>query len=52
MKKILLLSLTTLLLLGCKAEVGSERWCANLEDKPKGDWTVNEAANYAKHCIF
>jgi hypothetical protein len=52
MKKILLLSLLTLLLLGCKGEVGSERWCNNLKDKPKGDWTVNEAANYAKHCIF
>ena len=36
---------------GC-AKVGSERWCKNLAEKPKGDWTVNEAADYTKHCIF
>lgn len=38
-------------LAGC-AKVGSERWCKNLADKPKGDWTVNEAADYAKHCLL
>lgn len=36
---------------GC-AKVGSERWCKNLADKPKGDWTANEAADYAKHCLL
>lgn len=36
----------------CSPEVGSEKWCQNLEDKPKGDWTANEATDYAKHCIF
>lgn len=40
------------LLIGCSAEVGSEKWCAHLEAQPKGDWTVNEAGDFARHCIF
>jgi hypothetical protein len=34
------------------AEVGSEKWCGNLKEKPKGDWTANEATDFAKHCLF
>jgi len=37
---------------GCSPEVGSEAWCKKLDEKPKGDWTTNEAGDYAKHCIF
>lgn len=37
---------------GCTPEVGSEKWCKIMEEKPSGDWTANEAADYAKHCIF
>ncbi len=49
-----LLSLLSLaaLLTACAPEVGSERWCKNLDAKPKGDWSVNEAADYTKHCVF
>lgn len=36
----------------CAPEVGSERWCQKLRDTPKGDWSLNEAADYAKHCII
>jgi hypothetical protein len=36
----------------CAPEVGSEAWCKQMKDKPKGDWTANEAADYAKHCVF
>jgi len=39
-------------LVGCAPEVGSEKWCKQLDEKPKGDWTANEAGDYAKHCIF
>jgi len=39
------------LLVGC-AEVGSERWCENMKAKPKGDWSTNEAADYARHCLL
>jgi hypothetical protein len=37
---------------GCTPEVGSEKWCKMMEEKPSGDWTANDAADYAKHCIF
>ncbi|WP_126453361.1 DUF3012 domain-containing protein [Sulfuriflexus mobilis] len=37
---------------GCAPEVGSEKWCAQLKEKPNGDWTANEVADYAKHCVF
>ncbi len=36
----------------CSPEVGSEEWCADMKDKPKGDWTANEATDFAKHCIL
>ena len=37
---------------GCAPEVGSERWCTGMAEKPKADWTAREAADYTKHCIF
>tara|TARA_R110002096_G_scaffold21169_11_gene69134 strand:+ start:1748 stop:1918 length:171 start_codon:yes stop_codon:yes gene_type:complete len=39
-------------LIACSAEVGSEQWCEHLDAKAKGDWTLNEAKDYAKHCLF
>lgn len=41
-----------LLLSGCSAEIGSEQWCAEMKEKPKGEWTANEATDYAKHCLL
>ena len=43
---------TLALLSACAPEIGSEKWCKQMKDKPKGDWTVNEAADFTKHCIF
>jgi hypothetical protein len=34
------------------AKVGSDEWCANMDEKPKGDWTANEAGDYAKYCVI
>ena len=48
----LILLATMLLLCTACAKVGSERWCENMNEKPKGDWTANEAGDYAKHCVF
>ncbi|MGI2094070.1 DUF3012 domain-containing protein [Shewanella oncorhynchi] len=36
----------------CAPEVGSDAWCKQMKNKPSGDWTANEAADYAKHCVF
>ena len=44
--------LTMILISGCAPEVGSKAWCEDLEKKPKGDWTANEAGDYAKNCLF
>lgn len=37
---------------GCQPEVGSPEWCALMKDKPKGDWTANEASDYVRHCLI
>jgi hypothetical protein len=34
------------------APVGSEAWCEKMKNKPKGDWTANEAADFARHCLL
>lgn len=36
----------------CAPKVGSDKWCASLKDKPKGEWSANEAEDYAKNCLF
>ena len=44
--------LLTLFLLACSPEVGSKAWCEIMKEKPKGEWTANEAADFAKHCLL
>ena len=50
------LTLTILLLaslhIGCAHDVGSDEWCDDMAAKLKGDWTTNEAKEFAKSCIF
>jgi hypothetical protein len=36
----------------CSPEVGSDAWCEKMRETPKGDWSANEAADYARHCLF
>ncbi|MBT70550.1 MAG: hypothetical protein CMQ15_00685 [Gammaproteobacteria bacterium] len=55
MRKLLKISaiLTTIILLvSCAPEVGSEAWCEDMKEKPKGDWTGSEAIDFAKHCVL
>jgi len=40
------------LITACSPEVGSEAWCDAMKEKPKGDWSTNDAANFAQHCVF
>jgi Protein of unknown function (DUF3012) len=40
-----------ILLAACAPEVGSERWCEAMRDKARGDWSANEALEYARSCI-
>jgi len=39
-------------LTACAPEVGSDAWCEDMAEKSKGDWTANEAAEFAKSCVF
>ena len=38
--------------IGCAPEVGSKAWCDAMKEKPKGEWTANNASDFAKHCLF
>jgi len=40
------------LLVACSPKVGSPEWCAAIKEKSSGDITMNEASDYAKHCVF
>lgn len=40
------------MLVACAPEVGSDGWCENMKEKPKADWSANEAGNFANHCIL
>lgn len=48
----LMMLVVVALLAACAPEVGSDAWCKDLESKPKGEWTANEAGDYTKHCLF
>ncbi len=37
---------------GCAPEVGSERWCETMRETPRGDWSTNNALDFARHCVL
>ena len=41
----------SLVIVGC-TPVGSDEWCAKLEDQPKSEWTLEEAGDYTKYCVL
>jgi hypothetical protein len=47
-----MLAFIPILLTACEPEVGSVKWCAMMEKKPKGEWSANAALDYARHCII
>ncbi len=52
MKRLVFILVVALQLLGCSVEIGSEAWCSDLKEKPKGEWSMNEVKDYAKHCLL
>ena len=42
----------TIFFSACTPEVGSDEWCVHMKEKPKGDWTANEAGAYAGNCLL
>ncbi len=49
--KLLALVLTTFSITACD-RVGSDDWCENLKEKPKSQWTMEEAGDYTKYCVL
>jgi len=47
-----ILAAFALVVAGFSPDVGSKGWCKQMKEKPKGDWTANEVADYSKHCLF
>ena len=41
-----------MLLVACAPEVGSPEWCDDMDDTAKGDWSTNDATEYANNCVF
>lgn len=52
MKRAVLVGCALVLLTACKPEMGSKAWCEALDEKPKGEWSFNESADYARHCLL
>lgn len=44
--------LFSFLLSGCSPEVGSVEWCEKMDETPKGEWSMNDVAEYAENCVF
>lgn len=52
MRMLIAVLATLTLVTACAPEVGSKAWCEKMQAKNKGDWTANEAADYAQNCLF
>lgn len=52
MKNIFIAAMAALCLNACTPKVGSPEWCEMMDKKDKGDWTLNDAKEYARHCVL
>lgn len=55
MRSILTIYTTLLVALSftaCSPEPGTEAWCKKIKAKPQGEWSVNDAGTFAKHCLM
>ncbi|MCG9676970.1 DUF3012 domain-containing protein [Vibrio sp. Isolate23] len=52
MKRLIVILATGFALNACKAEVGTQDWCDNMQEKPKSEWNAQGALDFAKHCVF
>lgn len=51
LKTVLLLSILALAT-ACSPEIGSKEWCEDLKARDKGEWTLQETADFARHCVI
>ena len=52
MKSSIVIVVAAVFLLGGCDRVGSEGWCEKQSDKPKNEWTMDEAGDYTKYCVL
>jgi hypothetical protein len=52
LKKVVVLAVLCGLVQACAPKVGSPEWCDKMDTTTKGDWTMNDATEYAKNCVF
>jgi hypothetical protein len=52
LRRATMLAAMTAWLAACAPEVGSPRWCEAMREKPRGDWTANEALEFARNCVL
>jgi len=52
LKRAMVLAAMASLLAACAPEVGSPRWCDAMREKARGDWTGNEALEFARSCVL
>ncbi|WP_193163969.1 DUF3012 domain-containing protein [Microbulbifer hainanensis] len=39
-------------LTACEPKRGSDAWCKDMENMPKGEWTLQDAGDYTKYCVL
>lgn len=49
---VLLSLLASTMLSACDSGPGAKVWCWYMDQKSKADWSANEAADYARRCLF
>jgi hypothetical protein len=47
----LLLFVVVLTTAACSAEIGSEAWCKEMQEKPKEEWLAEEISPFFSSCI-
>ncbi len=50
--KLMVVTIAFVSIAACSPEIGSDAWCEAMAEKPKGDWTANQATDFAKDCVF
>ena len=47
-----LTAICLVLLSACAPEIGSDAWCKKMVETPKGDWSMNDASDFAANCVL
>jgi hypothetical protein len=50
--KVAVVAVACLTLTACAPEPGSARWCEAKQAQSKSEWSLDDAAMYAKHCLL